>query len=262
MVVSDHLRRTSCVRQLLHSLPNIPKQRVYHDIGATSRLSLPQGSTVIPLLSTTKECYFTRLLAVDVHPDKPFFEESRWIVSEDVNVEHLLDIFMSFGADLENFWKACEGFMNHIVWHKPRLVVLGPKIEELPDDNPSKAQCLRNLSWLFHSVGDWAERKRLLTHTLKLWGARGDDQWVAETICYLSDVHRVMGLCKEGIQQAEEASEIFRRLGDLVNQARCLIYLARSLFHDEQFDATEEAASHAIALLPEEGENFLVCQGY
>ena len=38
---------------------------------------------------------------------------------------------------------------------------------------------------------------------------------------------------KEGLQQAKEASEIFKRLGDTVKQARCLVDLAWS-FHDEQ----------------------------
>jgi len=219
----------------------------------------PQSS---PLLSTTKERYFSRLLAVDVHPDKPGFEESRWIISEDVNVEHLLDIFMSIDTNLENVWEACGGFMGHLSWHKPRLVMLGPKIEALPDDHPSKAQCIQNLSWLFHSVGNLVERKRLLTHSLKLWRVRGDNQRVAETICYLSDVSRVTGLYKDGIQQAEEASEIFERLGDPVNQARCLVYLARSLCADGQLYAAEEAASRAIGLLPKKGEQFLVCQGH
>jgi len=81
-------------------------------------------------------------------------------------------------------------------------------------------------------------------------------------MCYLSDANRQMNLPKEGIQQAEEASNIFERLGDPVNQARYSIYLARSLCDDEQLDAVEEAASHAIALLPEEGEHFLVSQSH
>ena len=239
----------------------------YRSYGFTTMLAplrdylRPKDPTLSPLLGTTKECYLARLLA-DVHPAKPGFEESRWITSEDANVEYLLDVFTSIDADSENVWDACAGFMNHLSWHKPRLFMLGPKIEALPDDHPSKAQCLWNLSWLFHSVGNWAERKRLLTHTLKIWRAQRDDQRVAETTCYLSDANRQMNLPKEGIQQAEEASNIFERLGDPVNQARCLIYLARSLCDDEQLGAAEKAASHAIALLPEEGERFLVCQGH
>jgi len=69
-------------------------------------------------------------------------------------------------------------------------------------------------------------------------------------------------LYKEGIQQAREASGIFERLGYTAKQAECLIHLAY-VFHDEkQLDAAEEAASRAIDLLPEKGEQFLVCQGH
>ena len=88
--------------------------------------------------------------------------------------------------------------MNHLFWHKPRLVILGSKVEALPDDHPSKAGCLQNLSFLFESVGNHAEQKRLLTHSLKLGRERGNDQEVADTLGYLSDANRGLGLHKEG----------------------------------------------------------------
>ena len=71
-----------------------------------------------------------------------------------------------------------------------------------------------------------------------------------------------MGLCKEGIKQAEEASETLERLGDTANQAGCLIELALLLHDDKQFDVGEEAASCAIDLLPEKGQQLPVCQGH
>ena len=221
----------------------------------------PKDPTSSPLLTTAKECYFTRLSA-EVHPDKPGFEESRWIMSEDVNVEHLLDIFTSVNGNSEDVWDACSKFMGHLYWHKTRLVILGPKIEALPDDHPSKAWCLQNLSWLFELVGNWVERKRLLTQTLKLWKEQGDNQQVALTLSYLSDTNRTTGFLEEGMQQAREASETFERLGDTAKQARCLINLAYALCDDKQLDAAEEAASHAIDLLPEKGQQFLVCQAH
>ena len=192
-------------------------------------------------------------------PDKPGFKESRWITSEDVNVEHLLDVFTSVDANSEDVWVACADFMNHLFWHKPRLVLLGPKIEALPDDHPSKAQCLDDLSRLFQSVGNWVERKRLLTHALKLWRGRGDDYQVARKLTSLSVTNRVMDLLEEGIQQATEASEIFERLGDTTNQANCLLNLAYALRGDNQLDAAEEAASRSINLLPED-EQLLICR--
>jgi len=218
----------------------------------------PKDPKSSPLLVTAKECYFTRL-SVDLDPKTPSFGEARWIMSEDVNVEHLVDVFASIDANSENVWDTCENFMYHLYWHKPRLVVLGPKIEGLPDDHPSKARCLQELSRLFHRVGNQVERKRLLTHALKLWRERGVDDWVAETLRSLADANWKMDLYEEGIRQAEEASETFERLGETVSQARSLISLACLLRDDEQLDAAEESASHAIDLLSGKGEQFNVC---
>jgi hypothetical protein len=107
-------------------------------------------------------------------PEEPGFEEAKWIMSEDVNVEHLLDVFTSTDADSNDVWDTCAYFMEHLYWHKPRLVMLGPKFEGLPDDQPSKPKCLYQLSRLFRSVGNYVEYKRLLGHTLELWRGQGD----------------------------------------------------------------------------------------
>ena len=146
------------------------KQWVRHNFGAAPRSSL--------LLSTTEECYFFRL-SVEIYPDG--IGESRWTVSGGVGVGHLLDVFTSIDGNSEGVWGTCAKFMAHLFWHKPRLVVLGPKIEALPDDHPSKAQCLDNLSRLFHSAGNWVECERIPTHTLKFWRERGDGYQVAQT---------------------------------------------------------------------------------
>jgi tetratricopeptide (TPR) repeat protein len=221
----------------------------------------PQDPTSSPLLNTTRDRYFTKL-SVDIYPGKPGFEESRWITSEDVNTEHLLDVFASIDGGSQHVWDACFGFLEHLRWHKPRLVMLGPKIEGLPDDHPSKPQCLHNLSWLFDSVGNLVERKQLLTHALRLWRERGDDHRAAQALCDLSDTNRLMNLSEEGIQQAREASETFERLGDTVKHAASLVDLAWLLCTDNQADAAEEAASRAIDLLPEKGEQLQLCWGH
>jgi hypothetical protein len=70
--------------------------------------------------------------------NKPNFGETQWITSEDVNVEHLLDVFTTIDANSDSVWDACANFMQHLYWHKKRLVILKPKIEGLPDDHPSK----------------------------------------------------------------------------------------------------------------------------
>ena len=220
----------------------------------------PKDPKSSPLLGATKERYFTRL-SVQVCPGKPGFKEARWITSEDVNAEHLLDVFTSVDINSDDVWGACGGFMEHIYRHKRRLTILGPKIEGLPDDHRSKPECLSRLSWLFRSVGNHAESKRVLTHALKIWRERGDDLRAARTLMYLSDASRTLGL-KEGVQQVEEALEIYQRLNDVSGQASSLRRLARLLLSDNQLDAAEEATSRAIDLLSKKGDRFQVCECY
>jgi len=221
----------------------------------------PKDPTSSLLLSATKEHYFSRL-SIYIRPGKSGFEESQWITSEDVNVEHLLDVFTSIDADSESVWGVCAQFMSHLYWHKPRLVAFGSKIEVLPDDHPSKPKCLWALSSLFQSIGNWVECKRLLTHNLKLGRERGDVFQVAATLGRLSDVNRLMGCCEEGAEQINEASKIFERFGDVAGQARCLITRADYLRKDGQLDAAEEAASRAVDLFSEKGDRFRVCEGH
>ena len=216
----------------------------------------PKSPSSSPLLVATKETYFTRLSG-DIDPGKPGFEEARWIITEDVNIEHLLDVFTAIDP---NAWDVCAKFMAQLYRHKPRPVMLGPKIEALPDNHPSKAQCLFDLSWLLDSVGNCMERKRLLTRSLKLRREWENDRQVARTLRSLSDANRRMGLFNKGIPQAEEASKILEQLGEVVEQATSLTSLAWLLCGDGQLDAAEETGSRAINLLPEKGEEFLVCQ--
>jgi len=217
----------------------------------------PKDPRSSPLLRTTKERYFTRM-SVDLDPSKLEFGETRWIASEDVNIEHLLDVFTTIDKNSDDVWEACANFIEHLFWHKCRLIKLGPKIEGLPDDHPSKPRCLYHLGQLLGRVGNQVERERVLTHTLELEKERGNYHGVAQTLVSLSDANREMGFYEEGIQKTKEALGIFERLGDKAKRAECLNFLAWLLYDDKQLDAAEEAASRAIDLL-EGGEQFLVC---
>ena len=223
----------------------------------------PKDPTSSPLLRTTKDHYFS-CLSVDINPSHPGFEEGRWITSEDMNVEHLLDVFTSIETHSDSAWDALASFMMHLYWHKKRLVVLGPKIEGLPDNHRSKPQCLFELSRLFESVGNHAEYKRLLVDTLKLWRERGDDSKVARTLMFLSHTNERLDLHKEGIVQAKEALEIYERLNDVSGQGQSLQRLASLLYRDGQSNAAEEAVFRAIDLLSGEGDRYQysVCACY
>jgi tetratricopeptide (TPR) repeat protein len=209
----------------------------------------PQDPRSSPLLCTTRDRYFSRL-SVFIQPQMPGFAETRWVVWEDVNVEHLLDVFTSFDQNTGDAWSACYHFVQHLHCHKPRRTVLGSKIEALPDDHDYKAGCLFQLSHSFQQMGNYTEQKRLLTRSLELERRRGDDLHAAQVLRFLSNANLSLGLRGEGIQQAKAALEVFERVNDVIGQALCLNDLAWLLFNDKQLDAAEDAASRAISLFP------------
>ena len=217
----------------------------------------PEDPSSSPLLLATRDRYFTRL-SVDVYPDKPGFEEARWIVSEDVNVEHLLNVFTTS----DNAWSACSHFMEHLYWFKPRQTVLGPKVEKLPDGHPSKSKSLFQLSWLIGRIGNFAKQKQLLAYTLTFERERGHYSQVAKTLLYLSDANRFLGFFGEGILQAEEALEIYGQLDDKAGQADSLNFLAYVLYEDNQLDAAENTAFRAINLASVNGQEFIFCRSH
>ena len=221
----------------------------------------PKDPKSSPLLCVTKGCYFSRLSVV-VDPQQPGFEEAKWIMSEDVNVEHLLDVFTSTDADSDDVWDACASFMEHLYWQKPHLVMLGPKVKGLPDDHTSKPECLFQLSRLFHEVGNHVEEKQHLLDALELWRGWGDKFLVARVLKLLARANMFLDIYTEGIELAKESLGIFEQLNNIPHQADSLQELAELLCQDGQLDAAEEAASKSINLLLDQGEQFKLCKGY
>ena len=213
------------------------------------------------LLLTTKEFYFTRM-SIKLDRNAPKLREMQWITSEDVNVEHLLNVFTSVDSKSDGVWSACISFFYHLIWLKPRRTLLGTKIDGLPDDHPSKPECLFWLAWLLDVVGDCAGRKQLLTQALKLEMERGNEYRAAVTLGHLSDANRQLGLYKEGIRQMEEVLGACERIGNAGEHGEALMNLALLLYEDGQLDAAEEVASRAIALLPEKAQGLRVCRSH
>ena len=223
----------------------------------------PKDPLSLPLLNATKERYFTRL-SVKLNPHVPGFKEAGWIRSEDANVEHLLDVLTFAYPNSDVVWDACCDFMDHLRLHKPRRTVLEARIEGLSDSHPSKSYCLLMLGRLFDLVGNHTGQKRVLTNALKVEreGGNADEDLVAPILRNLSDANRLLGLVKEGIDQAREALEIHNRIGDVGERAKSLIDLARLLHEDGQLEAAEEEALRAIEVLPEKGQEYRVCESH
>ena len=64
----------------------------------------PKDSRSSPLLNMTKAHYFMRVSGY-ISSDRPGFEEARWIMSEDVNVEYFLDVFATINPDSKIVWE-------------------------------------------------------------------------------------------------------------------------------------------------------------
>ena len=220
----------------------------------------PRDPRTSPLLCTTKDHYFTRLrLLGDLEPDQPGFGESGWIKSEDVNVEHLLNIFTFLDTESDDVWAACANFMAHLRWHKPRSTVLRLRVEGFSDDHHSKPRCLFELSLLFGSLGHHVDKKQLLTRVLVLERGRGDDDRVARTLWELANANRMLDHYGEGIQQSREALEVCEQLGDVEGQGKCWNCLGWLLFQDGQLGAAEEAGFNAINIFREQDREYWVC---
>ena len=221
----------------------------------------PKDPMSSPLLCITKECYFTRMSIYLDNPTSPGFEEARWITSEDINVEHLLDVFTSVDASSESVWKACADFMRHIYWHKKRPTMLRPNIERLPDDQPSKPECLLGLSQLFRSLGNTAN-KEFLPHALRLAREREDGYRIAQALIYLAYANRALNLINEALSHAKEAVEVCERLNIVAMRPHALRSLAWMLQYNNQLDAAEAVAFRAIGIFKDRCEQYGVCQSY
>jgi hypothetical protein len=94
----------------------------------------------------------------ELDPNRPGFEEARWILSEDANAEYLADVFTFVDLNSDDVWGACANFMRHIFWHKKRLVLPRPKIKG-PDHLRSKPEYLLEFSRLLRLVRNCAKDK-------------------------------------------------------------------------------------------------------
>ena len=91
------------------------------------------------LIWNVRTQYFSRLHLVDedLKPGMPGFDKTEWIISEESNVEHLLEEFAILDEGLEDVWEAYADFLLHLSWHKPAENVPGTD-EGDPSITPQK----------------------------------------------------------------------------------------------------------------------------
>jgi len=106
------------------------------------------------------------------------------------------------------------------------------------------------------------EYKQLLTCTLELQRGWGDNLLVAETLRYMSGANRMLGLYKQGIQQAREALEIYKQYNRMLGQGRTWEELTWLLCDDKQLDLAEEVALQGISLFSNRVHQFQACECY
>ena len=179
-------------------------------------------------------------------------------MSEDINAEHLLDTFVSTYTESVDIWRACHRFLNRLAECKPRPVILGPRIDILPETHPFKADCVCALATLFGVLGDFFAARRLHLHELRLWDRRGSELNGAIALTRLADANRLLGNTREGISQAEEALRVFERLEDKCWQGHCLKIIAWAWIDGRQLGGALRCVDRLFILLRNGGDKGLL----
>ena len=95
-----------------------------------------------PLLCRTIESYIIKLL------DDIRFNQKKWILLENLNIQHLLDELICIYPDSNKIWYTCSHFIKYLASHGPQKILLWFKIKDLPNDHQFKQRCLDQLSEL------------------------------------------------------------------------------------------------------------------
>ena len=205
---------------------------------APIRLHMSADEDYGDLLDDLRTYYYTELDASSqLSPGDDGFEQTKWIGSEDDNVERLINHFLiSSSSDRDEITEAstaCENFLHLLYAQKPRRTILGPLVEKLPEDDNelavAKAWCLRRLGELERYLGDLAEARELLSDAQNLFLHEGMRNPAASCLLQVARIGRDLGEYVEAERQFREASAIFSELRDSDGEAHCNHGLGRML---------------------------------
>ena len=205
---------------------------------APIRLHMSADEDYGGLLSDLQTYYYTELDgSSQLTPGDEGFEQTKWIGSEDDNVERLINHFLisspsDHGATMDAS-TACENFLRLLYAQKPRRTILGPLVEDLPEDDNelavAKAWCLRRLGELERYLGDLAEARELLSDAQELFLHEEMRNPAASCLLQVARIGRDLGEYGEAERQFREASAIFSELRDSDGEAHCNHGLGRML---------------------------------
>jgi len=205
---------------------------------APIRLHMSADQDYGVLLSDLQVYYYTELDACSqLSPGDNGFEQTKWIGSEDDNVERLINHFLiSSSSNYEVIMDAstaCENFLHLLYAQKPRRTILGPLVEKLSEDDRelavAKAWCLRRLGELERYLGDLAEARNLLFDAQELFIHEEMRNPAASCLLQVARIGRDLGEYAEAERQFREASAIFSELMDSDGEAHCNHGLGRML---------------------------------
>ena len=205
---------------------------------APIRLHMSADEDYGVLLDDLQAYYYTELdTCSQLSPGDEGFERTKWIGSEDDNVERLIYHFLiSSSSDrdaITDASTACENFLHLLYAQKPRRTILGPLVEELPEDGSelavAKAWCLRRLGELERYLGGLAEARALLSDAQELFLREGMRDPAASCLLQVARICRDLGEYVEAERQFREASAIFSELRDTDGEAHCNHGLGRML---------------------------------
>ena len=205
---------------------------------APIRLHMSADEDYGVLLNDLQAYYYTELDRYSqLSPGDEGFEQTKWIGSEDDNVERLINHFLIFSSSdhdaIMDASTACENFLHLLYAQKPRRTILGPLVEKLPEDDSelvvAKAWCLRRLGELERYLGDLAEARKLLSGAQRLFLYEGMRNPAASCLLQVARIGRDLGEYVEAERQFREASAIFSELRDNDGEAHCNHGLGRML---------------------------------
>jgi tetratricopeptide (TPR) repeat protein len=205
---------------------------------APIRLHMSADEDYGGLLGDLRAYYYTELDgSSQLSPGDEGFDQTKWIGSEDDNVERLINHFLISSFSDRNATldasAACENFLHLLYAQKPRRTILGPLVDKLPEDDNeltvAKAWCLRRLGELERYLGDLAEARELLSDAQELFLHEGMRNPAASCLLQVARICRDLGEYVEAERQFREASAIFSELRENDGEAHCNHGLGRML---------------------------------